>query len=244
MANNSFSGPLPVPLPGFCSLRSLDVSNNNFSGPIPAEFGRVPVLRSLVATGNPSLFVASCNNTNATVYNAQCLPHGFLRVNPQLQQSFDDGLVCASVAAAQPALSVTVDQRTYLQGVQCSCDSATYQVPRYMEQWQGARLCATCGSSGWCQCADPVYAMTGCWAAVIGNVSLQSASTNASSWEPLECPYVASPSVTACQLPQAAVCVPGDLTCQCTLGYSNRRCSQCIDGYFASSRRGELCWPV
>lgn len=238
LANNSFSGPLSLPAPGFSSLRLIDVSGNNFSGVIPAAYGQIPVLTSLIASNNALLYV-NCSSTNASVYDTQCLPAQFMTVNPQLQQSFDDGLVCNSVTAVRSGLSIEVDQRSYLRGVQCFCNSSTYQVPRSTVEWQGAPLCASCGSSGWCQCAGDSYAMTGCWAA---GPSPNDMASNASAWLALECPYIASPSITACQLPLNAVCVPGNTTCQCATGYSNRRCSQCVDNYFASSRRCELCW--
>jgi len=71
-----------------------------------------------------------------------------------------------------------------------------------------------------------------------------SVAANRSDWVALECPYIASPLQTACQLPFAAVCPYGNASCGCLPGYQNRRCTECEVGYFSSARACRLCNPV
>jgi hypothetical protein len=236
LSYNMFDGELPQAVPGFSTVRSVGLASNNFAGVIPSSYTTLGELNNLDVAANRQL-QTSCLQPIGEGFST-CLP-AFLRVDDSTMQSFVDGSVCASVTGTRAALQLTIDQQTYLRGAQCYCNATTFQAPVNQTAVAVYPVCVACEPSAWCKCGGYNVPMRACWA----ELRAGGLRTNRSDWQALPCPFVASPAVTACRLPAQAVCNDTDDRCQCTEGYHGRRCSQCVDGYYASGRSCEQCAP-
>eukprot|EP00698_Gefionella_okellyi_P005174 TRINITY_DN1473_c0_g1_i4.p1 TRINITY_DN1473_c0_g1~~TRINITY_DN1473_c0_g1_i4.p1 ORF type:complete len:899 (-),score=212.63 TRINITY_DN1473_c0_g1_i4:234-2930(-) len=236
VSNNSFNGPIAFDSDCIMSLVNLD--NNQFSGPVP-DLSQCSTLQALSIQHNDGV-VTFCTPQQARSNATQCLPP-FLRIDRNNIQQFDDNTQCATFAGNSDfaSLQVNLDVQSYLYGAQCTCQQKFFWPPQ-ADNVTGL-TCVACPSSTnlqvpWCQCE--LGAMTNCYA--VQNTT--------GGWTALECPYIASPAITACAFRQpssdASSTCTDSLQCQCAEGYTNRRCSQCQTGYFASGRACSLCSPV
>eukprot|EP00698_Gefionella_okellyi_P023553 TRINITY_DN8082_c0_g4_i1.p1 TRINITY_DN8082_c0_g4~~TRINITY_DN8082_c0_g4_i1.p1 ORF type:complete len:630 (-),score=118.58 TRINITY_DN8082_c0_g4_i1:8-1897(-) len=235
VANNSFSGPILIN--SYCTTLSLaSFDGNQISGPLP-DFSQCASLRSINAQQNPHMFT-SCSPQEAFANTSACLPP-FLTVDYSNTEMFDEtNTQCASFAGigGLSGLQVSMDLQTYLYGAQCNCQQLFFWPPQ-PDNVTGLN-CIACPVSAyspvsWCQCdrgtLDSCYAVQ---------------NTLSGAWTALECPYIASPYVTACSFRIETARCSNALHCQCAPGYMNRRCAQCAEGYFTSGRACSLCNPV
>jgi hypothetical protein len=216
-------------------LRSVDFSNNSLSGSVPEQYGSIPELTALNLDHNPGL-ATNCPRVDLDQVS-DCLPP-FLTTDPTITQAFSDGSMCSSIVPRNPHHSISIDQQLYLRGGQCFCNTTSFQAPVNRTAISLPPVCVSCEPLNWCLCGPTDVAMRNCWA------DLQNTSDplNRTAWRALECPYIYSPNSSACEVRLQDNCTDTAAgSCQCIPGYFGRRCSQCGDGYFSSSRSCEAC---
>eukprot|EP00698_Gefionella_okellyi_P011791 TRINITY_DN3131_c0_g1_i1.p1 TRINITY_DN3131_c0_g1~~TRINITY_DN3131_c0_g1_i1.p1 ORF type:complete len:1113 (-),score=238.62 TRINITY_DN3131_c0_g1_i1:40-3378(-) len=233
LANNNFDG--AILSDSQCILSLASFANNSFAGPITNTLATCTNLRSLDVSGNAALFTL-CDAQQAVTDPNGCLP-SFLSIDSlnTIQQPGNIECLGVSGVGALSELQVTMDWQVYLHGAQCQCLESYFWPPSAGAH--SSLQCVSCpaatNGASWCSCDHG--SMKSCYAQ-------QGAS--AGEWFALECPYIAAPYQTACALRSTNSTCTDVNSCQCAEGYTNRRCSQCVNGYYASGRTCSKCLPA
>eukprot|EP00698_Gefionella_okellyi_P013424 TRINITY_DN3674_c0_g1_i2.p1 TRINITY_DN3674_c0_g1~~TRINITY_DN3674_c0_g1_i2.p1 ORF type:complete len:781 (-),score=167.37 TRINITY_DN3674_c0_g1_i2:47-2389(-) len=215
------------------SIVLFDYHNNSITGPLPPQylFQGTPLLRALNVLDNP--VTMTCNNaTGNYTALAACLAGSPVALDLTHFELLPNGIQCPSLRTVDPSLIIQVDAVSYLQMIQCECQTNFYQA---FPNREPELLCKPCPSNEWCVCQNGI--ITNCYIEVLKqNVSGAIVQT-INAWP---CPMQGDGTSTCLSL---NVSVFGNQYSgmQCAPGHKGRLCADCEAGFYANNRDCVMC---